>query len=96
MITNRGLKVHFDKDCANFVDLQGKVIGKGTQCNNIYVLIDFTIGDNVSNNKLWHERFGHLNLASLKEMYKNKMIIDLSKIANMSDVCEACLMGKKH
>ena len=48
----------------------------------------------MSTSKLWHERFGHLNLASLKEMHKTAMIVDLPEITDLPDVCEACTMGK--
>ena len=95
-IIDHGLKVLFNKDGAKIVDLQGKVIGKGAQSNNIYELTAFIISTDVSNNKLWHERFGHLNLASLKEMYNNKMIIHLLEIGDLPNACEACLMGKQH
>ena len=75
-IMDRDLKVHFDKNGAQILDLQGKVISKATRCN-IYELLAFSAWANVSNNKLWHERFGHLNLSSLKEMHKSGMIADL-------------------
>ena len=88
-ITDPGLKVHLVKAGVGIMGLQGKVIGKGTWPDNIYELIAFTARADVSNNKLWHEKFSQLNLASLKEMYNSKMIVDIPKIADLLDVCEA-------
>ena len=48
----------------------------------------------MSTSQLWHERFGHLNLASLNEIHC--MIADLLEITDFPDVCEACMMGKQH
>ena len=39
----------------------------------------------MSTSKLWHERFGHLNLTSLKEMHKTSMIVDLPEIIDLPD-----------
>lgn len=93
-ITYWDLKVHFNKCNVEIVDFQGKVVGKETWRNYIYVLSSFSAQANVSNTKLRHERFGHLNLASLKEMHKGKMIVDLLEIGNLLDLCEACVMDK--
>ena len=46
--------------------------------------------------KVWHERFSHRNLASLKDMQKSKMIVDLPEIVDLPDVCEVCVMGRHH
>ena len=85
--TNRDFKFHFDKNGAEILDLQGKVVEKGSRRNNVYELLAFNAQADVSTSKLWHERFGHLNLDSLKEMHKSKMNINPLESANLLDVC---------
>ena len=41
-ITDRDLKVHFNKNGAKILDLQGKVVKKGSQRNNVYELSTFS------------------------------------------------------
>ncbi|GAA0166120.1 transmembrane signal receptor [Lithospermum erythrorhizon] len=53
-----------------------------------------TSNDEVS--KLWHDRFGHLNFRSLKEMSTKEIIQGLPKIDVINEVCEECLLGKQH
>ena len=95
-IMDRDLKVPFNKNNTQTLDLKGKVIGKGTQRNNVYELSAFNARADVSNNKLCHERFGHLDLNSLKEMHKSGMIADLPEITDLPNVCETSIMGKQH
>ena len=95
-ITDRDLKVHFDKNGTKSLDPQGKVIRKGSGHNNVYELSAFSTRGDVSTSRLWHERFGHLSLTSLKEMHKIGMIVDMPKVTDLPDVCKACIMGKSH
>ena len=37
-----------------------------------------------------------MNLASLKEKYNVKIIVDPQEIVDLPDVCEACWIGKQH
>lgn len=45
---------------------------------------------------LWHRRFGHYSLKSLKFMKDNDMVMDMSAIYVSDDVCECCQKGKMH
>jgi len=49
----------------------------------------------VASLQLWHERLGHVNVAGVKRMIKNKDIDGL-KCSSMAvkDVCEPCVYGK--
>ncbi|GAA0186910.1 hypothetical protein LIER_34198 [Lithospermum erythrorhizon] len=53
-----------------------------------------TSNDEVS--KLWHDRFGHLNFRSLKEMTTKEIVQGLPKIDVINEVCEECQLGKQH
>jgi len=49
----------------------------------------------VSDAKLWHARFGHLNFASLLRLQKSQMVSSLPHLeAPPKHVCEGCILGK--
>ena len=48
------------------------------------------------NSKLWHDRFGHLNMGSLNLLSKKKMVSGLPEIVQMTGICDACQLGKQH
>ncbi|GKV25633.1 hypothetical protein SLEP1_g35036 [Rubroshorea leprosula] len=45
---------------------------------------------------LWHKRYGHFNMKSLKFLQTNELVRDLPSINLSDDVCEACQLGKLH
>ncbi len=48
--------------------------------------------------EVWHERFGHINLAMFLQMLKNDAVVGLQLFTKNlpSRVCEGCAMGKNH
>ena len=51
----------------------------------------------ISDAKLWHARFGHLNFASLLRLQKSDMVSSLPTLqALVKHVCESCILGKMH
>ena len=74
----------------------GVVVGRATRSNNLYKLTAYSANAKINTTKLWHERFGHLCLVVLNEIYRSGMVADLPTILDLPDVCEACMMGKKH
>jgi len=51
----------------------------------------------VSDTKLWHARFGHLNFATLLRLQKSVMVASLPPLeAPIKHVCEGCILGKLH
>ena len=49
----------------------------------------------VSDTKLWHAHFGHLNFASLLRLQKSDMVASLPLLeAPLKHVCEGCILGK--
>jgi len=95
-ITDRDLKVQFDKAGAVIIDANNKVVGRGVRRNNLYELSAFTVEGDVGTSKLWHERFGHLSYVILKEVQKTGIVAHLPAFSSVSDVCDACMMGKQH
>ncbi|KAJ6715423.1 hypothetical protein OIU85_026875 [Salix viminalis] len=45
---------------------------------------------------IWHRRFGHLNLGSLKKMKQGEMVYGLPVLTELKDVCAGCVHGKQH
>jgi hypothetical protein len=95
-----GFKVEFDKDGCKDNDARGVVVVKARRDNNLYLL-------NVNVRKetahianfleegamLWHERFGHLNRASFKEL--DAMVDGMNlKEVSLHHICEGCVKGK--
>ena len=44
--------------------------------------------------RLWHRRYGHLNVQALMYLYDNELVTGLPKIGGMSSVCEPSVCGK--
>ena len=95
VITDRGLEVRFKKTEAEILDSAGKLVGKGVRRNNLYELSALTASANKSTSRLWHERFGHIGFAVLKEMQKTEMVAHLPAFSELQEPCEACMMGKQ-
>ena len=85
----------------------GKVIiVSGILCRGLYKLIDYERSINysacaiqdsqaISDAKIWHARFGHLNFASLLRLQKSEMVSSLPKLeAPRKHVYEGCILGK--
>lgn len=45
---------------------------------------------------LWHHRYGHLNVKTLKLMHEQNLVDGLPLIKNVDNVCENCMVGKQH
>jgi hypothetical protein len=43
----------------------------------------------------WHERFGHVNMAALRELAQEELVHDLPEIGQVGQLCEACQAGKQ-
>ena len=46
----------------------------------------------------WHERLGHVNFQTLRQMISNSCVNDLnvSDLSNVNPFCEGCVAGKQH
>ena len=49
----------------------------------------------MSDAKLWHAWFGHLNFSSLLRLHKYDMVLSLPSLKALEKhVCEGCILGK--
>ena len=103
-----GLVVKFVDDRCIVHDLScgDNIVASGTLCRGLYKLNMYgkCVEDSacavmdtqaISDAKLWHARFGHLNFASLLRLQKSEMVSSLPKLeAPVKHVCEGCILDK--
>ncbi|MCO5612323.1 hypothetical protein L7F22_066589 [Adiantum nelumboides] len=103
-----GLVVKFVDDRCIVHDLNfgDEIVASGILCRGLYKLTLYDkCGQNfanaildlkaISDAKLWHARFGHLNFANLLRLQKSYMIASLPPLeAPAKHVCEGCILGK--
>jgi hypothetical protein len=92
--------VEFDKDDGKVNDVQGVVVAEARRDKNLYLLNVKVRKDttHITNSldegaMFWHERFGHLNMARLKELDATVDGMNLKEVP-LHHVCEACIEGK--
>lgn len=102
-ITNKDMKIIKTSDNAKIYNRDGTLVAMAVRTsNNLYQMLFKTIkpfeANTASTNsiKLWHERMGHINLKSLKELSDKGLIdnIDFSDVDKF--FCEGCQYGKQH
>jgi len=95
MMEERGAEVAF-KGCQTIIKMNEKTAACGTRKNGLYHLDMAPLSDiaAVASLQLWHERLGHVNVAGVERMIKNKDIDGL-KCSSMAvkDVCEPYVYG---
>ncbi len=93
-------KMEFDKDGCKVKDAQRVVVAKARRDKNLYLLNvkvrkDTThIANSLDEGAMfWHEKLGHFNMASLKEL--DAMVDDMNlKEVSLHHVCDECIKGK--
>jgi len=99
-LISEGFKVEFDKDGCRVNTARGVVVAQARRDKNLYLLNVKVRKDttHIANSleegaMLWHERLGHLNMASLKEL--DAMVDGMNlKEVSLHHICEACIKGK--
>jgi len=95
MMEERGAEVSFKGD-KTMMKISDKFAACGTRKSGLYDLDMAPLSDiaAVASLHLWHERLGHVNVAGVKRMMKNKDIdgLNCSSMA-VKDVCEPCVYG---
>jgi len=93
--------VHFQNKRVIFLK-DGKMMAQGIkQDNEIYrmffkVVLKEEANVSSTNLQIWHERLGHVNKRTLKEMAEKGLVKGI-KLANTNDFfCEPCQFGKSH
>jgi len=99
-LISKGFKVEFDKDGYKVNDARGVVVVQARRDKNLYLFNVKVCKDmaHIANSleesaMLWHEKLGHLNMASLKEL--DAMVDGMNlKEVSLHHICEGCAKGK--
>jgi hypothetical protein len=95
-ITNRGMKVEMDINGCKIKN-QGKVVAMGRQIGSlIYLEVDTQAAAQmaIKDTNIWHRRFGHASIDTLKTMQKNGTIDPSIKVEGQG-ICEVCATAKQ-
>jgi len=96
MMEERGAEVSF-KGGKTIIKISDKVAACGTRKSGLSHLDMAPLSDMaaVACLQLWHERLGHVNVAGVKRIIKNKDIDGLKcSYMAVKDVCKPCMYGK--
>ena len=99
-ICDNGYKVVFKKNSAYVVSETGEVKTVATRHNDLYYVKErneSAVNEMFKTNILkWHERFGHLNEQSLKELMKNNKVLGLKFDCSLKlPCCETCIRSEQ-
>lgn len=101
--TSKGFNVEFNNDRVK-ICREGKIFAEGFKQDNEIFRMAFRVNTppnkqeaNITSTlEVWHERFGHVNKQTVKEMSEKQMVegVSLSNVKNF--FCEPCQVGKSH
>ena len=102
---HRGFTVTIIKDLISFTkDSVAHFYAK--VCNSNIAILDgtvqvqqiATVSQELVDRSLLHRRLGHISKDRLEQLLRNKLVVNLKLGSDspMSDLCEACILGKQH
>eukprot|EP00253_Pinus_taeda_P007785 PITA_07785 len=102
MTVDQDMQVQFFKNGCVIQDNKLETVATGVCVGNLYRLDARSIQQQAmvaatsTNENLWHQRFGHINLQDLI-LLKNKGMVDgLPALHNVKLQCDGCALGKMH
>lgn len=94
---NQGLKATFTKSIAVITTKSGDIILKAVKIDGMFVVECRQERAFLMTENLWHNRYGHLNYTSLKELYSKEMVKGMKIDQNTNkQKCRSCMLGKIH
>ena len=106
--TSLGKIIRFDESTCKIVNKAEEVIGVATKYGSLYYLscqvntpqqtINVNTVKNHSRIMVWHHRYGHLNVTSLRKLANEQLVKGLSHsdVSDEMTLCESCIQGKIH
>jgi hypothetical protein len=99
-LISKGFKVEFDKDGCKVDDARGVVVAEARRDKNLYLLnvkvrkdMAYIANFLEEGAMLWHEKLGHFNMASFKEL--DAMVDGMNlKEMPLHRICEGCVKSK--
>ena len=101
--TEYGKVLTFNESTCNIIS-EGDVVGSATKNGNLYYLDCSSFKQRVNTAKtrtgvnVWHQRYGHLGISSLKKFAKDELVSGMSSgdLSDEVELCESCIKGKLH
>lgn len=103
--TEKGMKVIFEEGAKRVSFVKGDlVVADGTRDNRLYKMnlgpvktTELNIAT-AGSPMIWHERLGHVNFKTLREMSSKGVVDDLeiNKMTEENPFCKGCAYGKQH
>ncbi len=97
-IVDSGCKVIFEPQTAMILSDKNEVLQKANRYGNLYFIENANVVVESQKSKImqWHERLGHLNETSLRNMSSKGTVRGLDFSANEKmEFCETCVKGKQ-
>lgn len=101
VLTDKNFTYHAYENHCEFRDVDGNISCTGKRKNKLCIM-NFRIKSSDECNlakretlKLWHERFGHVNLKTLKAVQRHHIVDGLDFEEDEEFFCEACQLGKQ-
>ena len=100
--TKAGKTVKFSDAGCEIVDKKQRLIATGSRKGSLYFLDcsecqHANVAGSLSQEELWHKRYGHLGIQNLKKLVSENMVVGMnSKLTQDIGVCEPCAEGKNH
>ena len=98
--TDFGKRVKFDDSMCKIINEDQGAVGSAMKCGSLYYLNCqkfnqrqmINAAKEQSNIAIWHHRYGHLNVASLKKLANEQLVNDLNHddVSNEMRFCESC------
>ena len=99
---NKTCSTVFTSKGCNFLDADGKVVVTGKKVGDLYYLNCketqhvATVTHSVSQDELWHRRYGHLGVQNMRKLVMEDMVDGLDcEMKNDIGVCGPCAEGKQ-
>ncbi|CAL9011654.1 unnamed protein product [Prunus brigantina] len=92
---NHKVEIYNDSSLSNLV---AKVQMRGNRSFPVKLQAEMHLAYKASvdhSTELWHRRFGHLNMSSLKLLKEQDLVVGLPEIKRIKEVCEGCVLGKQ-
>jgi transposase InsO family protein len=105
-IVSRNFKVIFDRAGCSVARSDGEVVARAKSVGGLYKLagrvdevslVKTAKASSEDSLELWHRRFGHLNVQSIKTMSSKGLVRGLTvRNDEEMDICKGCIQGKQH
>lgn len=101
VVTGKNMKIVKQNTHAEILDSSGIIAVAEKDGNNTYKMLFRTLVNSANlvlqdSLKVWHQRLGHLNIASICTMVEKGYITGINLSDKDKFFCEACALGKSH